>query len=371
MGGKGKKKAKARQETEDEQLKQLVERFGKLVEESLIILIFREQGFQKANEVLTDLSRDVILEEATDFDPSGLQGTASNATLFTSESRSDQLPAHAPSLVMSMSEYGSDSSTGSQSNSQSGISWDGWSSDANDPPTDGSSTLAILREAFPTVKEREILRVLKEMRDDIDKASDVLLNLEHLEQSGERAKGIDAFFRPEDEAPWNTCKKRKSKIGSAQSARNGRSSLALSYKLSNVGLDGADDIDNGSTLAIGVSTRAQREAVARQSRQPQYAGNTSDELVDNQSTDTKVDLHHVIVRDGVRIALERTRYWWANLGEDRIRKAREEPLQVVTGIGLHSPRGYSRMYSAVGAALVRDGWRVQPGQGHYYIYGKK
>ncbi|CAK7266426.1 hypothetical protein SEPCBS119000_002023 [Sporothrix epigloea] len=367
MGGRSqKKKSKASQKSEDEQLEELVEKYCKLVEESLIILIFREQGFQKASEALADLSRDVIFEEATDFDPSGLQGAAGDVALSTSEGSSDQSPVDAPSLVMSVSEYGSNSSTGSESHSPSGAAWEGWSSIANDLPTDGSSTLAILKDAFPTLKEREIVRVLREMRNDIDKTSDVLLNLEHLEQTGEREKGIDAFFRPENEvSPWITNnKKKKNKNGMPPSDKNGRTALALNYRLSPMGLDGAD-------VAGGNSTRAQYTTLAQQSRQRRYGDNGSDELVDQQSTDNKIDLHHVIVRDGVRIALERTRYWWAHLGEDRIRKAREDPLQLVTGIGLHSPRGYSRMYSAVGAALIRDGWKVQPGQGHYYVSGRK
>ena len=277
-------------------------------------------------------------------------------------------------MLASQSDFGSGSVSGSQGTPLSAAVWDDWRAVANDLPTDGSSTLAILKDAFPTLKESDIARVLREKGDDVDRASDVLLNLEHLELTGQRAKGIDAFFQPEDEViRWNANKKKKNRDAAAalQAAKNGRNSLAVSYKLSPMGLDGVDEIDDGSSLAKGGPTRAQREAIARQQRQRQMGGNESDELVARQSTDTKVDLHHVIVRDGVRIALERTRYWWAHLGEDRIRKAREDPLQVVTGIGLHSPRGYSRMYGAVGAALQRDGWKVQPGPGHYYVSGKK
>ncbi|CAK7208555.1 hypothetical protein SEUCBS140593_000212 [Sporothrix eucalyptigena] len=371
MGSKMKKKAKAPQKTEDEQLEELVKQYGELVEESLIILIFKEQGYQKANEALADLSQDVRLEEATGFDPSGLQGAAGDSALESSEGSSYHTPVEDPSQIASTSDYGSGSASGSQYTPLSGAALEDWRAVANDLPTDGSSTLAILKDAFPTLKDSDIMRVLKEKGDDVDKASDVLLNLEHLEQTGQRAKGIDAFFQPEDEASArNANKKRKNKDASLQVSKTGIP-LALNYKLAPMGLDGADDIDDGSSLAKGGPTRAQREAIEQQQRWWQAGGNESDQLVAQQSTDTKIDLHHVIVRDGVRIALERTRYWWAHLGEDRIRKAREDPLQVVTGIGLHSPRGYSRMYGAVGTALVRDGWKVQPGPGHYYVSGKK
>lgn len=220
------------------------------------------------------------------------------------------------------------------------------------------------------MKESDILRALKEKNNDVDKASDVLLNLEHLEQTGQRAKGIDAFFAPDDAAAPRRANRRKTKPPSSLSAKSGRATpLALRYELSPPHPDRVDDdLEDGSAAG---PARAQREAMARQPRRRPAGADESDEIVAGQSTSTIIDLHHVIVRDGVRIALERTRYWWAHLGEDRRRKARENPLQVVTGIGHHSPRGVSRMYGAVGTALERDGWKVQPGPGHYYVSGKK
>lgn len=93
-------------------------------------------------------------------------------------------------------------------------------------------------------------------------------------------------------------------------------------------------------------------------------------MVDQSSTSNKIDLHGLPVADGVRIALERTRRWWSNLGEDRARRAKEDVFTVVTGMGNHNSGGVSRMRQEVGAALRREGWRLTTGTGQYFISGK-
>lgn len=100
---------------------------------------------------------------------------------------------------------------------------------------------------------------------------------------------------------------------------------------------------------------------------------TYEALVDEQSSAGRIDLHGVPVADGVRIALERTRGWWAGLGEDRARRAREEEgggFTVVTGLGIHSAKGVSRLRQDVGAALKRDGWRVRTETGQFVVTGR-
>lgn len=294
----------------------------------------------------------------------------------TSEGSSYHTPAEDPSLVASTSGDGSGSTSGSQSTPLSGGgALDDWRAVTNDLPTDGSSTLAILRDAFPTVKDSDIRRALKENGDDVDKASDVLLNMEHLIETGQRPKGIDAFAIDDGAHEWNRNKKKKKKnkdhnLTLPNNSRDLR--LSIDYKLSPVGLDGAFEIDDGSgPTAKRGSSHALRDTTARERRQGQTEYTLYDTVVDKQSKDDgTVDLHNVPVKDGVRIALERTRYWWAHLGEDRIRKARDSPLRVVTGVGLHSPEGYSRMNGAVEAALKREGWKFFYGNGYYDVTGK-
>lgn len=93
-------------------------------------------------------------------------------------------------------------------------------------------------------------------------------------------------------------------------------------------------------------------------------------LVDEQSSRSCIDLHGVPVADGVRIALERTHTWWADLGENRAKKAREEGFVVVTGLGNHSTSGVSRLRQEVGSALKREGWRVKTETGQFVVTGR-
>ncbi|KAK2033879.1 hypothetical protein LX32DRAFT_580023 [Colletotrichum zoysiae] len=92
--------------------------------------------------------------------------------------------------------------------------------------------------------------------------------------------------------------------------------------------------------------------------------------VASTSSATDIDLHGVEVADGVRIALERVWDWWNNLGEYRTRKA-QEGFTIVTGRGLHSAGGVSRLRQGVIAALVNDGWKVAIGTGSYRVTGRR
>ncbi|KAF9876176.1 smr domain-containing protein [Colletotrichum karsti] len=92
--------------------------------------------------------------------------------------------------------------------------------------------------------------------------------------------------------------------------------------------------------------------------------------VASTSTSNEIDLHGVEVADGVRITRERVWDWWNNLGEYRSRKA-QEGFTIVTGRGLHSAGGVSRLRQGVIAALVNDGWKVSVGTGSYRVTGRR
>ncbi|KAL1892257.1 hypothetical protein Sste5346_007213 [Sporothrix stenoceras] len=372
---------KAVEKSPEDQLAELVEKYGQFLEESIIILTFQDHGFEVANEFLASLAENVFSEEASGFDPSGLQGTATDGANDASEGSSYHTPVEGPSQVASISGHGSGSTSGSQYTPLSAgggsrsSAVDDWSAVTNDLPSDGSSTLAILRDAFPTVKDSDIKRALKESDDDVDRASDVLLNLEHLIETGQRPKGIDGFAVDDDDAyEWGSRKKKNnSHNNKATWSKNHREKrLALDYKLAPLGLDGSYEIDDGSKPAPKRgSSQPFRDTTARERRQGNAQLSLYDAIVDKQSKDAlTVDLHNVPVKDGIRIAMERTRYWWAHLGEDRVRKARENPLRVVTGVGLHSPEGYSRLNTGVEAALKREGWKFHDGFGYYDVTGK-
>lgn len=118
----------------------------------------------------------------------------------------------------------------------------------------------------------------------------------------------------------------------------------------------------------GVLAERARDSAARAKA---AESETYDALVDCQSSSHHIDLHGVSVADGVRIAVERTARWWAGLGEDRPRRAREVGFTVVTGLGSHTATGVSQLRQAVGAALKREGWRVRTETGQYVVTGRQ
>lgn len=108
-------------------------------------------------------------------------------------------------------------------------------------------------------------------------------------------------------------------------------------------------------------------------RAKRNAAAASDALVDSQSTSTMLDLHGVSVQDAVRISSERVQDWWDALGDTKYMRAREgrayEGYRIVTGVGRHSHDGTSRLGPAVFKRLVRDGWRVEVGEGVFTVLG--
>ncbi|KND88678.1 hypothetical protein TOPH_06773 [Tolypocladium ophioglossoides CBS 100239] len=109
-----------------------------------------------------------------------------------------------------------------------------------------------------------------------------------------------------------------------------------------------------------------------QARYAQQATSTAaDLLVEKQSAFNSLDLHGVLVHDGVRIARQKTQDWWQGLGEFRVRRAREESFTVITGLGRHNASGVSRLRQAVAAALLQDGWKVQVETGKFVVTGRR
>ncbi|OLN85209.1 Smr domain-containing protein [Colletotrichum chlorophyti] len=96
----------------------------------------------------------------------------------------------------------------------------------------------------------------------------------------------------------------------------------------------------------------------------------ADMHVASTSTANEIDLHGVEVADGVRITRERVWEWWNSLGEYRARKA-QEGFTIVTGRGLHSAGGVSRLRQGIIAALINDGWKVSVGTGSYRVTGRR
>lgn len=99
----------------------------------------------------------------------------------------------------------------------------------------------------------------------------------------------------------------------------------------------------------------------------------SERLVDKQSTNGDVDLHGCQAHQAVRIARERVEAWWDGLGDTKhVRgggKHVHGGFKIITGVGLHSRDGKSRLGPAVSKALISDGWRVEVGRGFVTVVG--
>lgn len=105
----------------------------------------------------------------------------------------------------------------------------------------------------------------------------------------------------------------------------------------------------------------------------QHEAAVADALVAGQSTAHEVDLHGVNVKDAVRITRVKVQSWWEGGAAEWARQGKVQGhggFRVVTGLGRHSAGGKSKLGPAVGAMLVREGWRVEVGDGVVLVRGR-
>lgn len=105
----------------------------------------------------------------------------------------------------------------------------------------------------------------------------------------------------------------------------------------------------------------------------QHEAAVADALVARQAKEDEIDLHGVNVKDGVRITRTRVQAWWDGGAAEWARQGKIQGyggFRVVTGIGRHSAGGKSRLGPAVGAMLVREGWKVEVGDGVVMVRGR-
>jgi hypothetical protein len=95
-------------------------------------------------------------------------------------------------------------------------------------------------------------------------------------------------------------------------------------------------------------------------------------LVSSQSKPGEIDFHGVRVQDAVRMAKERVELWWESQGREWARegKVMDGGLKIVTGVGRHSEGGKGRLGPAVGSMLLKEGWKVEFGEGFLLVLGR-
>ncbi|KAL8660082.1 MAG: hypothetical protein Q9226_000074 [Calogaya cf. arnoldii] len=104
-----------------------------------------------------------------------------------------------------------------------------------------------------------------------------------------------------------------------------------------------------------------------------YEAAAADAWVDMRSKAGEIDLHGVTVKDAVRISQERVENWWEAEGQEWARSGKAmggRSLRIVTGVGRHSEGGKGKLGPAVGGMLLREGWKVEVGNGVVTVVGK-
>ncbi|KAI0887960.1 uncharacterized protein GGS22DRAFT_154663 [Annulohypoxylon maeteangense] len=210
------------------QSKKLIDEFRSLLDESTILSISSDYNlenpkeFARARQVLLSLSKDVVAEEATGFNPSGIgadgivdinssnQGDDAEAGGTTS---SDTKSVGGFTVTTESSVPPSLMSSGSSKNSSGGTPGL-LHVDIFDGLNDGDKELQ-LSEMFVSLKPIDVKFALQKSKGDASLAMDELLNLQWLEETGQRPKGIDGFYVSDDDNVPNKKKKkgkRKKKV---------------------------------------------------------------------------------------------------------------------------------------------------------------
>ncbi|KAH6647633.1 hypothetical protein BKA67DRAFT_539484 [Truncatella angustata] len=193
-----------------EPMSRLVTEFSSLIDEGLILAICNERDlskpevFQEARDILVGLSVDVPLEEASGFNSSGLGAQQDVDISDASPGRGDE-PRDIPVESDLRSNDGQTTTTES-SVPQSILSTASSKASSHDESfhldefdgLSGDVAEARLQQMFPDLKHIDITLSLRKFDGDVDRAVEILLNISHLEQTGQRAMGIDGFFVHDD-----------------------------------------------------------------------------------------------------------------------------------------------------------------------------
>jgi len=125
-------------------------------------------------------------------------------------------------------------------------------------------------------------------------------------------------------------------------------------------------------LMGGAAAYYSQEARDADARAKAALSAAADKLVEQQSWPGGLDLHGVGVEDAKRIVRERVTAWWHELGlSDSARggAGKGSSYRIVTGVGNHSERGIGKLGPAVGKMLIREGWKVEVGNGVLVVTG--
>ncbi|KAJ4393121.1 hypothetical protein N0V93_002328 [Gnomoniopsis smithogilvyi] len=411
----------------------LIEEFRTRLDDTLVIAILSDfdltQQYDEAHAILEGLAQNVTAEEASVFHEAGLEPTDE-----TTSSRNAAGLSGVEWHDTTGASHATTDSAWLHSETSSNIDWSHCLSeqfesldlpkDVDVAALDEDGKVAELKLMFAELNEVDLKLTLKKVKGDFTKACEELLNLQFLEENDRQAKEkdkgknrLDVDYRL---APIDLSEREDaSNVGPTKSSRLvRRNSLPRIITSQNVGeknpisapispvikpTDWQTVRPKKKTYNELATEAAASRAFANQTMEAAYSAyrrGKSDALyrpvagvlaeqakerrararlleqeqheafVDRTASADSIDLHGVPVADGVQIALDRTQSWWVALGENRVKKAREQGFVVVTGLGIHSSSGVSRLRQEVGAALKREGWRVRVETGQFVVTGK-
>ncbi|EMR67853.1 putative smr domain-containing protein [Eutypa lata UCREL1] len=409
----------------------LVEELRSLLDEVTILSISSDydltnpQEFIAAREVLLAISKNVVAEEATGFNPSGLgvddvvDINAANSGIDVETTNVAESDVKSNSGLTTTTESSQSLSLGSAASSKTSTLetpilfhvsvFDGLSGDEKENQ---------LSQMFKSLKPIDIKLTLKRLKGDASLAIDELLNLQWLEETDIYSKhnaslgativevidnyialGLQSSDAEElvdiketaDKYSWvpyeyisgifDTCHIRQYALDLIDVLGDYFEKPAylkydISYKLATARdhayMSAASAYRKGRSNPLFKQANAYYVERGRElaSNHRQAISAEAEYMVDQKSTKSMIDLHGVTVQDGVDIAKDRVSRWWDSLGEDRARKAKEG-FTVVTGIGRHSSDGRSPLRINVFKALVADGWKIEVLTGSYLVTGRR
>ena len=171
-------------------------------------------AYQTAEETLKGLSKNVAVEEATGFNPTGTSGVHDDA----------------PEDARAGGEDASTSATSASQQASHAQRTETSSTDQSSLPADASESMPKLtsfndeseedkflqlRGMFGELREFDITHALQQANGDFQTALDDLLNIQYLQSTGQQTRGIDGFFDDEVGSAKAKGGKKKGKKGAS------------------------------------------------------------------------------------------------------------------------------------------------------------
>jgi hypothetical protein len=187
------------------------EEFRPFLDEAIILSILLDYpgDLIGARNVLAQIAENVFVEQASGFDPSGQSGEADHA----GDGDTETVASATDSLGITTQASSEPPAERSRAPA--------WTSETRPVINNGvaEAAIAALRGVFPSLKDIDITQAIRDAEGDLDRAVEQLQNLQFLEESGERPKGVDGFFREAEEASTGKSRRgeKKSRLAASYS----------------------------------------------------------------------------------------------------------------------------------------------------------